>query len=65
MCAGDMTPIPTKYYKSIDRNYVDSDYPHTCRNFEKLQEWMVDRYDGKSAIQPDFDRGENIEDLGE
>ncbi|KAK3956143.1 hypothetical protein QBC32DRAFT_367251 [Pseudoneurospora amorphoporcata] len=23
MCSGDMTPIPTKYYPSLGRNYVD------------------------------------------
>ena len=44
MCAGDMTPIPTRYYPSIGRNYVDSDMPHTCRNFDKLRDWLTGRY---------------------
>lgn len=51
MCSGDMTPIPTKYYPALGRNYVDSDRPHTCRNFAKLQRWMVDRYEGPSAVK--------------
>ncbi|KAF2099745.1 hypothetical protein NA57DRAFT_75250 [Rhizodiscina lignyota] len=54
MCSGDMTPIPTRYYPSKDRNYVDSDYPHTCRNYEKLHNWATERYNGSSAIQPHF-----------
>jgi hypothetical protein len=52
MCSGDMTPIPTKFYGSLGRNYVDSDQIHTCRNFEKLRVWMVDRYEGDGAVQP-------------
>ncbi|KAJ5958813.1 uncharacterized protein N7479_005963 [Penicillium vulpinum] len=51
MCSGDMTPIPTKYYPALGRNYVESDRPHTCRNFAKLQHWMVDRYEGPSAVK--------------
>ena len=51
MCSGDMTPIPTRYYTALGRNYVDSDVPHTCRNFEKLQKWMVRRYEGVEAVK--------------
>jgi hypothetical protein len=54
MCSGDMTPTPTKYYKSLGRNYVDSDVIHTCRNFKKLRDWMVSRYHGENAIEPVF-----------
>ncbi|KAM0803873.1 hypothetical protein BDR22DRAFT_796853, partial [Usnea florida] len=43
MCAGDMTPIPTKYYEALRRNYVASDVRHTCRNFERLRSWAVER----------------------
>lgn len=56
MCAGDMTPIPTKFYSSLGRNYVDSDQAHTCRNFEKLRVWMVDRYEGATALKADLHR---------
>ncbi|KAK4214178.1 hypothetical protein QBC37DRAFT_482433 [Rhypophila decipiens] len=52
MCSGDMTPIPTKYYPGLGRNYVESDVPHTCRNFDLLHDWMVDRYDGAGAVKP-------------
>jgi hypothetical protein len=44
MCAGDLSPVPTKYYTGLGRNYVDSDIPHTCRNFESIQKWMWNRY---------------------
>ncbi|KAH8903530.1 hypothetical protein BR93DRAFT_961595 [Coniochaeta sp. PMI_546] len=52
MCSGDMTPVPTKYYPGLGRNYVESEMPHTCRNFDALRDWMVDRFQGDSAIQP-------------
>ena len=52
MCAGDMTPVPTRYYASLGRNYVDSDVRHTCRNFGTLQEWVVGRYEGSTAVRP-------------
>ncbi|KAK0718662.1 hypothetical protein B0T26DRAFT_713864 [Lasiosphaeria miniovina] len=54
MCSGDMTPIPTKFYPSLGRNYVESDVPHTCRDVEPLRRWMVDRYEGPSAVKPVF-----------
>jgi hypothetical protein len=43
MCSGDITPIPTRYFSSRDRNYVDSDVVHTCRDFESLRQWISDR----------------------
>lgn len=52
MCSGDVTLIPTKFYPGLGRNYIDSDQLHTCRNFGKLQEWMVDRYEGSTAVKP-------------
>ncbi|KAK3387941.1 hypothetical protein B0H63DRAFT_509629 [Podospora didyma] len=54
MCSGDMTPIGTRYYPGLGRNYVESDVPHTCRSIEPLRRWMVDRYDGGSAVKPVF-----------
>lgn len=54
MCAGDMTPIPTKYYPGKGRNYVLSDVPHTCRNFEALREWQTGRFvGGAEEVLPD------------
>jgi hypothetical protein len=52
VCSGDRTAIGTKYYAGLGRNYVDSDVAHTCRNFEKLLDWMVDRYNGPGAVFP-------------
>lgn len=50
MCAGDLTVIGTKYYASMDRNYVLSDVPHVCRNFDKIREWTWDRFNGSKAV---------------
>jgi hypothetical protein len=43
MCSGDITPIPTRYFSSRDRNYVDSDVVHTCRDFDSLRQWISHR----------------------
>lgn len=55
MCSGDMTPVPTKYYPGLGSNYVESEMPHTCRNFDALRDWMVDRFQGGGAIQPEWE----------
>jgi len=44
MCSGDMTLIPTMWSDHIQRNYVESDVPHTCRNFGKLRDWLTRRW---------------------
>ena len=52
MCSGDITPLPTRYYKSLDLNYVDSDVLHTCRDFESLRQWISERvpYDSDEDV---------------
>lgn len=39
-----MTLIPTRWFPGIDRNFIDSDQVHTCRNFDKLREWATERW---------------------
>jgi len=51
MCSGDMTPIPTRFYESIGRNYIDSDVLHTCRDFASLRNWLTGRYEGETAVE--------------
>jgi hypothetical protein len=43
MCAGDLTPIPTKFFPSVNHSYVDPERPHTCRNFQKVRDWVLER----------------------
>lgn len=52
MCSGDITPLPTRYYKALDSNYVDSDVPHTCRDFDSIRQWISKRipYDSDSVL---------------
>lgn len=45
-----MTPLPTRYSEVLDRNYVDSDTTHKCRNFDRLKEWSDERFDGKTEV---------------
>jgi hypothetical protein len=54
MCNADMTPIPSRYFPGIKQNYIDSDQPHTCRNFEKLRDWVTERYNGSLAVSPRY-----------
>jgi hypothetical protein len=50
MCHGDITPVPTKYFLGKGGNYVWSDMPHTCRNFDKLRDWMRERHHGPNTV---------------
>ncbi|KAK4444366.1 hypothetical protein QBC34DRAFT_360343 [Podospora aff. communis PSN243] len=50
MCHGDMTLIPTEWTGFLGRNYVNSDVPHTCRNFGKLRDWVVSRHNGSRTV---------------
>jgi hypothetical protein len=52
MCAGDMTPVPTRYNEARKHSYVDSDVTHTCRNFGQLRDWLTERYNGSLAVKP-------------
>src|ERR1700744_3074510 len=57
VCAGDLTPIPTRFYPALGRNYVDSDYPpHTYRSWDGLRGRVSDRINGRLAVEPKFRR---------
>jgi hypothetical protein len=43
MCASDMTPLPNMWSNKHHRLIADFEQPHTCRNFNKLQEWAQQR----------------------
>lgn len=51
MCSGDMTLIPTEWTSHLGRNYVNSDVPHTCRNFGKLRDAVVARRFGSTRVE--------------
>ncbi|KAH8760338.1 hypothetical protein F5883DRAFT_606203 [Diaporthe sp. PMI_573] len=63
MCSGDMTLVPTRYSNFLGHGYVESDVKHTCRAFEPLREWMHERYNGTTAVEPHCPHG-TYEDLG-
>lgn len=50
LCQGDLTPIPSKYYRGITDNYIFGDMPHTCRNWDSIREFITDRFNGSSAV---------------
>lgn len=52
LCNNDLTPIPTRYYKALNKNYIDSDRPHTCRNWPSIRDWVWERYNGSLAVPP-------------
>ncbi|KAI0965306.1 hypothetical protein F4678DRAFT_485386 [Xylaria arbuscula] len=62
-CNADMTVIPTRWYGSINQNYIDSDRTHTCRDFSKVREWVSSRYDGLLAVKPRYQNGSSREDF--
>ncbi|KAK8041679.1 hypothetical protein PG993_006202 [Apiospora rasikravindrae] len=53
LCAGDLTPIPSVYFMGIENNYINSDRPHTCRNFKKIRDWVSERFNGSLAVLPE------------
>lgn len=45
MCTGDLTPIPVIEYDFLGGfGYVNSDVPHTCRNFDAIRAWTNERW---------------------
>ncbi|KAI8947914.1 hypothetical protein F4801DRAFT_559103 [Xylaria longipes] len=61
-CNSDMTVIPTRFYESINQNYIDSDRTHTCRDFSKVREWASNRYNGELAVKSRHRNGTVWED---
>jgi hypothetical protein len=49
MCAGDMSMNVYQWSKNHNRAILITDVAHTCRNFDKLQEWERDHW------YPEFD----------
>jgi len=43
MCHGDMTPVHVHHWESVDRWSPDFESTHTCRNFDKLLRWSLER----------------------
>ncbi|KIN09130.1 hypothetical protein OIDMADRAFT_108896 [Oidiodendron maius Zn] len=43
MCHADLTPIPVIWYEGHRRSFVQSDVVHTCRNWDRVQEFMDTR----------------------
>lgn len=43
MCHGDMTPVHVHHWESVDRWSPDFESTHTCRNFDKLLHWSLER----------------------
>jgi hypothetical protein len=52
-----MTLIPTRYNNLRDANYVESDVKHTCRAFQPLRDWLSERYNGSTAVEPQCPHG--------
>ncbi|KAK3949211.1 hypothetical protein QBC32DRAFT_176948, partial [Pseudoneurospora amorphoporcata] len=52
LCNADLTPIPSRYYPALGQNYIDSDRPHTCRDFGRIREWVSERFNGSLRVEP-------------
>jgi hypothetical protein len=42
MCSADVTPLVWTWDEEAQRSFPRSDTLHSCRNFEKIQEWAKD-----------------------
>jgi hypothetical protein len=55
MCMGDLTPVPFRYspYEAESLNgFIDSNFPRTCRNFDKVRSWVSERNNGSLVVKP-------------
>ncbi|RFU31169.1 hypothetical protein B7463_g5187, partial [Scytalidium lignicola] len=52
ICYGSTTLIPTKYYRGIGHNYIDSNQVHTCRDIRELRNWVNERQKGGKYYVP-------------
>jgi len=43
MCNADTTPVTHKFFKGADIFAPDFNTLHTCRNFDQLLEWSLER----------------------
>ena len=50
-CTSDLTPIPSRFYPGIGRNYIDSDRVHVCRDFSQIRAWVTERFNGTLAVR--------------
>lgn len=60
MCKADMTPLPTRWTQGIQNYYIEVNRPHTCRNFQKLRDFVTDRAKGPLAVKPDFEQKKGL-----
>ncbi|KUI64132.1 hypothetical protein VM1G_10894 [Cytospora mali] len=51
-CYGSTTLIPTKFFEGLERNYIDSDQTHVCRDFNYLRDFVTSRARGHEAYVP-------------
>ncbi|KAF1924805.1 uncharacterized protein M421DRAFT_71617, partial [Didymella exigua CBS 183.55] len=49
-CHSDITPIPLRWFSSVNTTFIDSDQVHTCKNFQKVREWATERFNGSLAV---------------
>ncbi|KAK1973905.1 hypothetical protein LZ30DRAFT_535034, partial [Colletotrichum cereale] len=47
-----LTHISSVSYLGLGDNYINSDRPHTCRNFQRIRDWVSNRFNGTSRVPP-------------
>ena len=52
MCTVDITPIPVEWSDQWNRLVVNFDTWHTCRNFDGIKDWMLERNGLKHPLPP-------------
>ncbi|GJC96325.1 hypothetical protein CH63R_08367 [Colletotrichum higginsianum IMI 349063] len=57
VCTADLTPIPSMYRLGLGTNYINTDRPHTCRNFPKIVDFVKNRFNGTSRVEPYAEAG--------
>jgi hypothetical protein len=51
MCHADLAPIPSRYYEVLGQNYIDTNRPHVCRNWNMIRSWVTGRVNGTLKLK--------------
>jgi hypothetical protein len=59
ICSADLTTYGTNF-KSVGRNYADTDVKHVCRDFGKIRDWVHRRNNGDLAVYQEYGKRVDI-----
>jgi len=50
-CHADLAPIPSRWFQALGQNYIDTNRPHVCRNWDNIRSWVTSRVNGTLRVE--------------